>query len=87
MDRVDASRVEPEHPHWPLIFMTVFTQMAVGAIAAMSASQSIAGSAIARAACGSCRAMAILALGASTLHLGQAHLCLSRAKYVASILA
>ena len=71
MDRVDASRVEQEHPHWTLIFMTVFTQMAVGAIAAMSASQGIAGSAIARAPAVIVVLIAILALGASTLHLGR----------------
>jgi formate dehydrogenase iron-sulfur subunit len=71
MDRVDTSRVEAEHPHWTLIFMTVFTQMAVGAISAMSASQSIAGSAIARAPAVAVVLIAILALGASTMHLGR----------------
>jgi DMSO reductase iron-sulfur subunit len=48
MGRVDTAQVEPEHPHWTLIFMTVFTQMAVGAIASMCASQALAGAAIAR---------------------------------------
>jgi DMSO reductase iron-sulfur subunit len=71
MDRVDTSRVEPEHPHWTLIFMTVFTQMAVGAISAMSASQSITGSAIARVPAAGVVLIALLALGASTLHLGR----------------
>jgi DMSO reductase iron-sulfur subunit len=71
MDRVDTSRVEPEHPHWTLIFMTVFTQMAVGAIAAMSGSQWITGCEIARAPAVAVVLIAILALGASTLHLGR----------------
>ena len=71
MSRVDTSRVEPEHPHWTLIFMTVFTQMAVGAIASMSASQLIAGSAIARVPAAAVVLIALFALGASTLHLGR----------------
>ncbi|MFL6306991.1 MAG: DmsC/YnfH family molybdoenzyme membrane anchor subunit [Candidatus Sulfotelmatobacter sp.] len=71
MGRVDTSRVEPEHPHWTLIFMTVFTQMAVGAIASMSASQSISGSAIARVPAVAVVLIALVALGASTLHLGR----------------
>lgn len=71
VDRVDASRIKPQHPHWALIFMTVFTQMAVGAIAAMSALQSIAGSAIAREPAAGVVLTAVLALGASTLHLGR----------------
>ncbi len=29
--RVDLARVEPEHPHWPLVFMLVLTQLSVGA--------------------------------------------------------
>jgi formate dehydrogenase iron-sulfur subunit len=69
--KVDVSRVEPEHPHWTLIFMTVFTQMAVGAIASMSASQSIAGSSIARIPAAGVVLIALFALGASTLHLGR----------------
>jgi DMSO reductase iron-sulfur subunit len=71
VDRVDASRVEPQHPHWTLIFMTVFTQMAVGAIASMSASQSISRSAIARVPAAGVVLIALFALGASTLHLGR----------------
>jgi Fe-S-cluster-containing dehydrogenase component/DMSO reductase anchor subunit len=69
--RVDTSRVEPEHPHWTLIFMTVFTQMAVGAITSMSASQLLAGSAIARLQAAAVVLIALFALGASTLHLGR----------------
>ena len=28
-------RVKPEHPHWPLVVMTVLTQLSVGAFAAI----------------------------------------------------
>jgi formate dehydrogenase iron-sulfur subunit len=69
--RVDISRVEPEHPHWTLIFMTVFTQMAVGTISAMSVSQSITGFAVARVPAVCVVLIALLALGSSTLHLGR----------------
>jgi formate dehydrogenase iron-sulfur subunit len=69
--RVDMSRLEPQHPHWTLIFMTVFTQMAVGAIVSMCASQELAGAAIARVPAAGVVLTALCALGASTLHLGR----------------
>jgi DMSO reductase iron-sulfur subunit len=69
--RVDTSRVEPEHPHWSLIFMTVFTQMSVGAIVSMSASQLLARTTIARAPAAGVVLIALFALGASTMHLGR----------------
>jgi formate dehydrogenase iron-sulfur subunit len=69
--RVDTSRVEPEHPHWTLIFMTVFTQMSVGAIASMFASQLLTGAAIARVPAAAVVLIALFAIGASTLHLGR----------------
>jgi formate dehydrogenase iron-sulfur subunit len=69
--RVDVARVEPQLPHWTLIFMTVFTQMAVGAIASMSASQSLGRSPIARVPAAGVVLIALFALGASTLHLGR----------------
>ena len=31
----DTQRVEPEHPHWPLVFMLVLTQLSVGAFAVL----------------------------------------------------
>ena len=71
MGRVDTWRVEPEHPHWTLILMTVFTQMSIGAIIAMSASQSLAGFTIARVHAAGVVLIALCALGASTLHLGR----------------
>lgn len=71
MDRVDLARIVPEQPHWTLILMTVLTQMAVGAVAAMFATQWIGGSSIARLPAAGVVLVALLALGASTLHLGR----------------
>jgi hypothetical protein len=34
-EKVNTGRVRPEHPHWPLIVMTVLTQLSVGALAAL----------------------------------------------------
>jgi len=69
--RVDTARVESEHPHWPLVFMTVLTQMAVGAIAAMSAVQFAGTTRIAHIPAIGVALIALFALGASTLHLGR----------------
>lgn len=69
--RVDTAQVEPEHAHWTLILMTVFTQMAVGAIASMCASQALARAAIARIPAAGVVLAALFALGSSTLHLGR----------------
>jgi formate dehydrogenase iron-sulfur subunit len=71
MGRVDTAQVAPEHPHWTLILMTVFTQTAVGAIAAMCASQTLAGAAIARVPAAGVVLTALFALASSTLHLGR----------------
>jgi DMSO reductase iron-sulfur subunit len=69
--RVDTSRVELEHSHWTLILMTVFTQMSVGAIAAMCASQVLARATIGRTPAMALVMIALFALGASTMHLGR----------------
>lgn len=69
--RVDTARVQREQPHWPLVFMTVCTQMAVGAIAAMAIDQALTGVAVSRWAAAGVASIALLALGASTLHLGR----------------
>jgi len=71
MCRVDASQVEPEHPHWSLICMTVFTQLAVGGIASMCAAQALVGASIARVPVVTLVLTAFFALAASTLHLGR----------------
>jgi Fe-S-cluster-containing dehydrogenase component/DMSO reductase anchor subunit len=57
----DAWSPRPEHPHWPLIWLTLLTQVAVGASAT-------AGSATARVVAA---LAALAALGASLLHLGR----------------
>lgn len=35
--KADYHRVRPEHPHWPLVFLLVLTQMSVGAFAVLLA--------------------------------------------------
>jgi formate dehydrogenase iron-sulfur subunit len=69
--RVDHWRVEPQHPHWTLIFMTVLTQLAAGAIAAMAILGTAAHLRIAREPVAGVVLTAMLALAASTLHLGR----------------
>jgi Fe-S-cluster-containing dehydrogenase component/DMSO reductase anchor subunit len=67
----DLTHVRPEHPHWPLVVMTVLTQLSVGAFATvwllhmLGAVPGLGIAAIASLAIGG------LALGASTLHLGR----------------
>src|SRR4029453_954220 len=67
----DLTHVRPEHPHWPLVVMTVLTQLSVGAFATvwllhmLGAVPGLALAPIASLAIGG------LALGASALHLGR----------------
>lgn len=69
--RVDTNRVRLEHPHWPLVAMTVLTQLAMGAMAAILGVQLLHGpGAVAEAASGALL-ITLLALSASTLHLGR----------------
>jgi formate dehydrogenase iron-sulfur subunit len=69
--KADVWRVKPEHPHWPLVIMTVLTQLSVGAFAAIWLLQLLGASArLTIAAIGSLT-VGGLALGASTLHLGR----------------
>jgi formate dehydrogenase iron-sulfur subunit len=69
--KADAWRIKPEHPHWPLVIMTVLTQLSVGAFAAIWLLQLLGASArLTIAAIGSLTVSG-LALGASTLHLGR----------------
>ena len=53
--------LRPEHPHWPLVWLTVLTQVAVGASATASGSAERTLAAV----------LAAAALGASLLHLGR----------------
>ena len=88
MGRVDTSRVEPEHPHWPLIFMTVLD--ADGGRARFAAiwlsqirSRARRHSAFLRSRGADCAA------GLGCLHpaSGPAHSCFSRIQHVASLMA
>jgi DMSO reductase iron-sulfur subunit len=56
-----AWSLRPEHPHWPLVWLTLLTQTAVGATVSASTTGQRVVAAIA----------AIAALGASLLHLGR----------------
>jgi formate dehydrogenase iron-sulfur subunit len=68
---VDLVHVKPGDPHWPLVVMTVFTQLSVGAFAAIWILQ-LAGATVGlTAAAWTSLLVAMLALGASTLHLGR----------------
>jgi DMSO reductase iron-sulfur subunit len=69
--RVDTQRIAPEHPHWPLVFMLVVTQLAAGAfttLAVLDAARAGVGLAVSALAS---LVLAGLSLGASTLHLGR----------------
>ena len=69
--KADTWRVRPEHPHWPLVVMTVLTQLSVGAFAAIWLLQLLGASErLSIAAIGSLL-VGGMALGASTLHLGR----------------
>lgn len=66
MEKADYHRVRPEHPHLPLVFMLVFTQLAVGAFLCLPIFH-ITGFAATAAPL----AVALLSLSSSMLHLGR----------------
>jgi DMSO reductase anchor subunit len=69
--KVDLGRVRPEQPHWPLVFMTVLTQLSVGTFTAIWMLQ-LTGKATRLGAAALVSSLAgSLALGASTMHLGR----------------
>jgi formate dehydrogenase iron-sulfur subunit len=70
-DKVNAYRVRPEDPHWPLVAMTALTQLSVGALAAIWLMGLAYGTNALRFPALLSLAVGILALGASTLHLGR----------------
>lgn len=71
LGRVDTNRVEPEHAHWPLVFMLVLTQLCVGSFVALwLLGLHGAGSNLKIAAVASL-VLAGMSLCASTLHLGR----------------
>ncbi|HTA46868.1 MAG TPA: DmsC/YnfH family molybdoenzyme membrane anchor subunit [Bryobacteraceae bacterium] len=66
LQKADHTRIRPEHPHWPLVFMLTLTQLSVGAftgLALLKASKPLAALAA--------LFVAFISLGASTLHLGR----------------
>ncbi len=70
VSKVDLSQLRPEHAHWPLIVMTILTQLSVGAFAAIWFLQAF-GAQSHRIAALVALLVAALALTASTLHLGR----------------
>jgi formate dehydrogenase iron-sulfur subunit len=68
--KVDLDRLRPEHPHWPLVVMTVLTQLSVGAFASIWLLEIFSAHAHRWAALVAL-AVAGVALAASTLHLGR----------------
>lgn len=69
--KVDLGRVRPEHPHWPLVFMTVLTQLSVGTFSAIWLLQLFGKARHLGAAALVSMLAGGLALGSSTLHLGR----------------
>ena len=67
----DITHVTPDHPHWPLVFMTVLTQLAVGAFTTIWVLQLLGATAHLEVAAIIAFLVGGLALGASTLHLGR----------------
>ena len=67
----DITHVVPDHPHWPLVVMTVLTQLAVGAFTAIWLLQLFGASAHLGLAAATAFVVGALALGASTMHLGR----------------
>jgi Fe-S-cluster-containing dehydrogenase component/DMSO reductase anchor subunit len=69
--RVDTQRILPEHPHWPLVFMLVLTQLSAGAFAMLWILDAAGDGGPLASVALTTLALAALSLGASTLHLGR----------------
>jgi formate dehydrogenase iron-sulfur subunit len=67
----DITHVRPAEPHWPLVVMTVLTQLAVGALATVWVAQMLGASTQLGVAALLSLIVGGLALTASTLHLGR----------------
>lgn len=67
----DFNRVRPEHPHWPLVFMTVLTQLSVGTFATIWLLQLFGKASRLSIAAIVSLLVGGLALSASTMHLGR----------------
>ncbi len=68
--RVDTQRIVPEHPHWPLVFMLVLTQLSAGAFSILLVMDAVGGRAGWMALLGAL-ALAGISLGTASLHLGR----------------
>jgi len=69
--RVDTQRIELEHPHWPLVFMLVLTQLAAGAFVTVWILDALGSAKQLGLAALASLGIAGISLGASTLHLGR----------------
>lgn len=70
LQKVNLAHLRTEDPHWPLIFMTVLTQLSVGAFTAIWFMH-VFGTGAHRVAAVVALTIAFAALSASTLHLGR----------------
>ena len=68
---VNLTHVTPEHAHWSLVFMTVLTQLSVGAFVAIWLLEVLGDATHLAAAAVTSLAVAALALNGATLHLGR----------------
>ena len=68
--KVDLNRLRLEEPHWPLVVMTVLTQLSVGGFTAIWLME-VFSAQLYRSAALVALCVAFLALSASTLHLGR----------------
>jgi Fe-S-cluster-containing dehydrogenase component/DMSO reductase anchor subunit len=68
---IDLTHVRPAEPHWPLVVMTVLTQLSVGAFATIWLLQLVGASTRLGIAALTSLMLGGLALAASTLHLGR----------------
>lgn len=69
--RVDTQRITPEHPHWPLVFMLVLTQLSAGAFGALWFLDLFDHGATHWTSVLASLALAAISLGTATLHLGR----------------
>ncbi|MEZ5402083.1 MAG: DmsC/YnfH family molybdoenzyme membrane anchor subunit [Bryobacteraceae bacterium] len=69
--RVDTARIEPEHPHWPLVFMLVLTQLSAGAFVVLWLLDALGGGGALWLSALSALGVAGVSLAASPLHLGR----------------
>ncbi len=71
LGRVDTQHLQAEAPHWPLVFMLVLTQLAVGSFSLLWVLDAAGGLVEASRAGALLLGIASVSLAASTLHLGR----------------